>query len=184
MQQHRTHSRLARAAYIAAAIGLVAALGKPAAARNPEDVFRGHIITSKKSIPTTARSKGAYISKLRKLKTTRFWEDKAKKRWKVYYAAFFNHPLNDLEVTIKIYDISNGGQHLLTSFQQYVNRRGTRSLTSNVTLARADFGVNKKLLMVMENHGHALASTRFAILGEGPHYTGNVDFSADDTKGN
>lgn len=184
MQQHRTHSRLLRAAQIAAALGLVVALGRPAAARNPEDVFRGHIITSSKSIPTYARSKKAYIAKLRKLKTTRFWEDKAKKRWKVYYTAFFTHPLNDLQVKIKIYDVSSGGQHLMSSFEQYVDRRGTRSLTSDVTLDRSDFGVNKKLLMVMESHGHALASARFAILGQGPHYTGKVDFSADDTKGN
>lgn len=151
-----------------------------AEARNPERVFRGQIITSAKRIPTSAKSKNAYIAKLRKLKTKRFIEDKKKKRWKVYYTAFFRRPLNSLEVTVKIYDLSSGGKHMLTSFEQYMDRRGAKSITSHVVLEREKFGVNKHLLMTMESRGQILASTRFTIIGEAEKYSGQVDFTEDD----
>ncbi len=171
----------ARLAACAALLALCAAAGN-ARAKEPEDVFRGEIITSAKRIPTSSKSKSAYISTLRKLKTTRFAEDTAKKQWKVYFAAFFRVPLNDLEVTVKIYDISSGKQRLLTTFEQYLDKRGARSLTSQLTLERDTFGVNRNLMMTMENRGKVLAAGRFAIVGQGPKYTGKVDFTEEETK--
>ncbi|HTE56165.1 MAG TPA: hypothetical protein VK698_35175 [Kofleriaceae bacterium] len=176
-------SRPSRAGLAAAAtlLALCVAVGS-AGAKEPEDVFRGEIITSAKRIPTTSKSKSAYITTLRKLKTARFAEDAAKKQWKIYFAAFFRTPLNDLEVTIKIYDISSGKQRLLTVFEQYVDKRGTHSLTSQMTLEREQFGVNRSLMMVMENRGHVLAAGRFAIVGQGEKYTGKVDFTEEEAK--
>src|SRR5262245_54838603 len=111
-------SRFHRAAQAGAVLAVILGLGAARTVRagNPEDVFKGQIITSSKRIPTKASSKGAYISALKRQKTTRFYEDKAKKAWKVYYAAFFARPLDSLEVTIKIYDVSSGAKRLLTSF--------------------------------------------------------------------
>jgi hypothetical protein len=171
-----------RVAQAAAVLALVAGAVGTAVASNPEDTFAGQIITATKSIPTTAKSKSAYISTLKKMKTSRFWEDKETKEYKIYYTAFFRKPLNDLEVTVKLYDISGGGQHLVNSFEQYVDKRGTRSFTSYIKLEHDDFGVNKQLLMTMENHGTVLSMTKFAILGEGEHYTGQVNFSEDEAK--
>jgi hypothetical protein len=175
-------SRLSRAATCAAVVIAISAAASPALAKDPEDVFRGEIITSAKQIPTSSKSKSAYIATLRKLKTTKFLEDKAKKRWKVYFAAFFRAPLNDLEVTVKLYDVSTGRQRMLTSFEQYMDKRGARSITSQMTLEREQFGVNRNLMMVVENRGRVLAAGRFAIVGQGETYSGKVDFTEEETK--
>jgi len=173
-------SRFVRAAQAGAVLAVILALGLPAEARDPEDVFKGQIITSAKRIPTKASSKSAYISTLKRQKTSRFYENKSTKSWKVYYTAFFRRPLDSLEVTVKIYDLSGGGKHMLTAFEQYMDKRGARSITSNVTLNRDDFGVNKNLMMTVESNGSILSATRFAILGEGEHYTGQVNFSEEE----
>ena len=162
------------------ALALVLGLGGEARAANPEAVFRGQIITSAKKIPTVAKSKGAYISALRKQKATRFMENKSTKSWKVYYTAFFRSPLNSLEVTVKIWDVSSGSKHLMTTFEQYMDKRGAKSITSHVTLNRDDFGVNKNLMMTMESNGRVLAATRFAILGEAEKYSGQVNFTEEE----
>jgi hypothetical protein len=173
-------SRLVRAAQIGAVLAVSLALGSAAEARNPEDVFRGQIITSSKRIPTKASSKSAYISQLKRQKTGRFYENKSTKSWKVYYTAFFRKPLNSLEVTVKIYDISSGAKHMLASFEQYMDKRGARSITSHVVLERDSFGVNKNLMMVVEGNGSVLSSARFAIIGEAEKYSGQVNFSEEE----
>jgi hypothetical protein len=147
-------------------------------ARNPEDVFAQKIITSAKRLPTSASSKGEYIAKLRKMSTQNFQEDRERKRWKVFYAAFFQRPLDDLEVTVKLYDVT-GGQppKLVTSFEQYLERRGQRTFNADVVLERQFFGVNRQILMSIENRGRRLASTKFKILGQAERFTGKVDFS-------
>jgi hypothetical protein len=177
--QHSS-SRLVRAALSAATLALALGLGATAQARNPEDVFSGQIITATKPIPTQAKSKSAYVSTLKRMKTQRIWENKDKKTYKVYYAAFFRRPLNSLEVTVKIYDISSGGKHLMTSFEQYMDKRGARSLTSHVTLERETFGVNKNLMITMESNNAVLAAARFAILGEAEKFSGQVNFSEEE----
>ena len=173
-------SRFVRAAQAGAVLTVVLGLGLVAEARNPEDVFRGQIITSAKRIPTKASSKEAYISQLKRQKTGRFYENKSTKSWKVYYTAFFRKPLNSLEVTVKIYDLSGGGKHMITAFEQYMDKRGARSITSNVTLERDSFGVNKQLMMTVESNGSILSATKFAILGEGERYSGQVNFSEEE----
>jgi FlaG/FlaF family flagellin (archaellin) len=161
-------------------LALVIGLGSEASAANPEAVFRGQIITSTKKIPTVAKSKGAYISALRKQKATRFMENKTTKSWKVYYTAFFRRPLNSLEVTVKIWDLSGGTKHLMTTFEQYMDKRGAKSITSHVVLERDSFGVNKNLMMTMESNGAVLAATRFAILGDAEKFSGQVNFSEEE----
>jgi len=173
---------LARAGLICSVVLALAGSPAPALAKEPEDVFRGEIITSAKPIPSSSKSKSAYIATLRKLRTTKFLEDRAKKRWKVHYAAFFRTPLNDLEVTIKLYDLSNGARRLVISFEQFLDKRGVQSFTSHMTLEREHFGVNKNLMMVMENRGRILAAGRFAIVGQGEKYSGEVDFTEEETR--
>lgn len=168
---------------IAAAVFALALLVQGSSAqagRSPERVFSGQIITSKKRIPTSARSKAAYIKKLRKLKKKQFWEDKKKKQWKVYFAAFFKRPLNDLEVTVKFYDITTGQRHMIASFEQYLDGRGKRSMISKAILERKFFGVNKHIYMTIENRGRVLSSTKFKILGEAEKFSGKVDFTEDE----
>lgn len=167
---------------LVAFVVVAAQAGSASAGRSPEDVFRGQVLTAKKRFPTSDKSQSAYIAKLKKSKTDRFYEDKTNKSWKVHFAAFFRKPLNDLEVTVRLFDVTNGGKKLINSFEQYLDGRGARSFTSNITLERKYVGVNKKILIVLESRGAILSSGSFWILGEGEKYTGQVDFSEDEAK--
>ncbi len=148
-----------------------------AQAKKAAKAFRGQIITSVKRLPTSAKSERAYIQKIRKAKVTKFQENKEKKEWKIYFAAFFRRPLNDLEITVKLYDVTDGKRHLVNSFEQYTDGRGQTSLTSYIKLERKFFGVNRKILMVMESRKTVLAQTTFYILGKAKTFSGKVDFS-------
>jgi anaerobic ribonucleoside-triphosphate reductase len=174
--------RSVRALILGLAATFVVALGAPPAdaGRKPEDVFGGSIITSKKRFPTSAKSASQYISKLKKQRTNKFWEDKENQRWRIYFAAFFKKPLNDLEVTVKLYDITDGSQKLVASFEQYLDGRGQRSIISSIKLKRSEFGVNRHIMMVIENRGRRLALGKFKILGEAERYSGKVEFTEEE----
>jgi hypothetical protein len=173
-----------RRCWIAAVVVTVAFLAPPSAmaGRSPEDVFRGQVITSKKRIPTSDKSASAYISRIKAAKTTRFVEDKAKGEWKIYYAAFFRRPLNDLEVTVRLFDVTGGGKKLINSFEQYLDGRGASSVISSFVLERKFVGVNKQILVLIESRGTILSTGKFAVLGEGEKFDGKVDFSEDEAK--
>ncbi len=161
-------------------LGLLLGHQEAFAKRTPEKVFRGQILTSDKRFPTSAKSVSAYIQKLKKNKKTKFQENKKNKSWKVYVAAFFRKPLNDLEVTVKLYDITTGRRHLVTSFEQYTEGRGQTSLISHIKLEREYFGVNKKIMITMETRKTILAQGTFHILGEEKKHSGKVDFTEDE----
>lgn len=173
--------RSVRALILGLAATFVVALVSPAeAGRKPEDVFGGSILTSSKRFPTNAKSVSQYIGKLKKQRKDKFWEDKEKERWKIYFAAFFKKPLNDLEVTVKLYDVTDGSKRLVASFEQYLDTRGQRSIISSIKLKRDEFGVNRQIMMVIENRGKRLALGKFKILGKAKQYSGKVDFSEEE----
>jgi hypothetical protein len=147
--------------------------------RSPESVFRGTILMSNKAFPTKAKSVKKYIKTLKKMKKKRFVENKEKKEWKIYTAAFFAKPLNDLEVTVKLYDVTSGRAQFLSSYQQYLSQRGEKSLISYITLERDMVGVNKRIQMVLESKGRRLAIGNFEIIGETKKASGQVDFTKD-----
>lgn len=186
---HHRHFRLLRGGLVAlAAAGLLLCFAPDAQARRlPEDVFKGRVLTSSKRFPTRAKSVGAYIKKLRKNVKSKLWE-KGKDRkyedryWKVYFAAFFRRPLNDLEVTIKLYDVTQSRTgRLIVAFEQFLDRRGQRTVISSFKLQRSKFGVNKKIRLEVRTHrGKLLAKGRLQLLGEREKFTGKVDFTKDD----
>ncbi len=156
-------------------IGLAAQA--PQASADPLD---GKIIFSTKRFPTSAKSKSAYFSKLKKQSKATFSEDKSSQSWKIYFAAFAKKPLQDLEYTVKIYDVTGSTKALLVSFEQYGDSSGQKSLLSSFTLERQFVGVNKQLLMTIESKGRVIATGRFKILGEAEKFSGKVDFSEDE----
>ena len=164
------------------ALALVLGAGV-AAAQSPNQAFSGRIMMSSKRFPQQAKSPSAYTAAIRKQAQTNFVEAKDTHTWKIFFAGFLKTPLNDLEYVIKVYDVTGKSQQLLVSFDQFTNERGQQTIVSNMTLDKKQVGVNKELLMTMENKGKILASSRFKILGEGEHYTGKVDFSADEANG-
>jgi hypothetical protein len=170
-------------AVLLATLGLVVA-AKTAQAAKPEDVFGGHIQCSDKPFPLEAKSPAAYISAVKKQSKDRFMEDKEKGQWKIYYAAFFKKPLNDLEIKVTIYDVSDGSQRFVDSWEEWLNDRNQRVITGNMKLKRQEgkLDANSKLLMVMEDHGRIIASVQFYVLGEKKKFSGKVEFTDEDTK--
>ena len=150
---------------------------------NPNKVFAGRIMTSEKRYPTQAKSAAAYTAQIKKQSKSSFFEDKEKKGWVVHFIGFLKTPLNDVEYMVKIYEVGGRQQQLLTSFEQFTDERGQKTLTSKVLLERKSFGVNKELLITMENKGKVLASGRLKILGEGEKLTGKVNFSDEEAAG-
>jgi hypothetical protein len=153
------------------------------AQKGPEKVFGGKIMISDKKYPSYAKSVGSYVSQIKKQSKTKLWEDKTKQSWKIYFAAFFKRPLNDIEVVVKLYDVGGGGRQMLASFEQYLDQRGQYALLSNFTLERKHVGVNKHVMIVLEVQGRTVATGKFDLLGEEERYTGKVNFSDDETKG-
>jgi hypothetical protein len=140
-------------------------------------------MTSTKRFPMTSHSQGAFIANVRKLQQTTFMEDKASHTWTVYFLAFLKSPLNDVEYVIKFYDVSRGGQQLLGTMDEFNDTRGQTTIASKMTLDKNIVGVNRDLLVTLEDKGKVYASTRIRILGEGEHFSGKVNFSDDDAKG-
>jgi hypothetical protein len=176
-----------RATAVAVLVTLAALIGTtaPARAQPPEKVFGGQVLLSDKRYPMSAKSAAAYIAALRKQTKTNFQEDKDKKQWKIYFAAFFKSPLNDVEVQAKLYDITPGQPRvMMSSFDQYLDERGQRSLVSSMVLERKQFGVNKQLMVTIESGGKVIAAGKFKILGDVEKSSGKVDFSDEETKGN
>jgi hypothetical protein len=152
-------------------------------AEKPNATFAGRIMLSDKRFPQQARSLGAFNAQVKKMSKSNFAENKETKSWKIYFAGFLKSPLNDVEYVVKLYELTGRGQQLLVTFEQFTDSRGQAALMSYMTLERKTVGVNKELLLTMENKGKVLASTRFKILGEGERYTGKVDFSEDEANG-
>jgi hypothetical protein len=152
---------------------------RPAEA-DPNKAFNGQIMLSKKRFPLSAKSKAAYTAAIRKQSAKAFHEDKEKQQWKIYFAAFLKQPLNDVEYVVKFYEVGRGGQHLIGASEAFNDTRGQREIISNIVLDRKSFGVNKELLMTIENRGKVYASGRFKILGQGERFTGKVDFSEEE----
>jgi hypothetical protein len=168
---------------ILACVALVAtASSSPALAGggSPEKVFAGQIMMSEKPYPSSAKSASAYVAAIRKQSRTSFAEDKEKGQWKIHFAAFLKAPLPDLEISVKLFEVSGKSQTLITSFEQYTDERGQRTIISKLVLDKKQVGVNKQLVLVMDYKGKVLATGRFKIVGEGEKSTGKVDFNEED----
>lgn len=150
---------------------------------DPNVVFKGKIMTSSKRYPLSARSKAAYVTAIKKQSAVSFKEDKEKQQWKIYFAAFLSRPLNDVEYVIKFYDITGGTQQLLGAAENFNDERGQKTIVSNIVLDKKAFGVNKHIMMTIENRGTVYATGKFKILGEGEKFTGKVNFSDEEAAG-
>lgn len=173
---------------MSAALAVLMMTAGTAAADEPQKVnraFAGKIMLSDKRFPGQAKSLNDFNAKVRKQSKTSFNEDKEKKGWRIYFAAFLKAPLNDVEYLVKIYDVTNKTHQLMASFEQFTDGgRGQTTLLSNMTLERKHMGVNKQLQIVVESKGRVLAQQRFKILGQAEKFSGKVDFSEDEaTKG-
>src|SRR3970282_1966105 len=133
-----------------------------------EKTLGGKLFTSTKGFPYGGGTAGQYISKVRAQNVKKFWEDKATKTWKIYFAAYFRHPLDSLEVQIRLYDVTPGqaGRQIASFAQDLDPPPCTTSFISDIKLEREAFGVNKRIMMAIDsNNGKRLGSGSFEVLG-------------------
>ena len=172
---------------IGSVVLVVLALAGAALAAKPEDVFKGKIIITKGRLPMRFSSPGAFVAALQKNKIDKIWptEEKGPDQgtWNVEYIAFFAQPLNDNEINIKFYDITNGDHKFVASDPQYTRERGSRIFGASIALAKPEFDVRKHYMMNVETRGHVIATTQFWLLGKGANYSGKVEFSDSEAKG-
>jgi hypothetical protein len=152
----------------------------------PEDIFKGKIIITKGRLPMKFASQSAFVSALQSKKTDKILPTEEKGAdhgiWDIEYIGFFAQPLNDSEIQIKFYDISDGGKRFVAGDPQYTRERGARVFGSSIQLAKPEFDVRKHYMMTMESRGHVIASTTFWLLGKGASYSGKVEFSDAEAK--
>ena len=152
----------------------------------PEDIFKGRIIITKKRLPMRFSSSGAFVQAIQAGKTDRIWptseEDGADKgTWNLEYIAFFAQPLNDSEIEVKFFDITNGKKYVAGD-PQYTREKGSRIFGSSIQLSKPEFDVRKHYMMTVESRGRIIATTAFWLLGKGANYSGKVEFSDDDAR--
>jgi hypothetical protein len=167
---------------IVAALFVLSLLAGTALARSvPEDLLKGRIIISDKRLPTSWHSVSSYVSQLKAMNKGTLWYDKKTGKLTLQYAAFFARPVNDVQVMLVLYDITHGAHQQKLSTEQFMNK-GDRVLFNSVVFDKEDVEGNRKYLMALEARGHVIATGTFILRAEGPHYSGKVTFSDEDTK--
>jgi hypothetical protein len=162
-------------------VALVLALPAFAKGPAPEDFLKGRIIISDKALPTHWNSVGSYVAQLKGLNKGTLWYDKKTGKLTVQYAAFFAKPVDDVQVNLVLYDVTNGAHQQKVSTENFM-QRGDRVLFNSVVFDKEDIEGNKKYLMTIEDRRRIIASGTFILREEGPHYSGKVTFSEEDTK--
>ena len=158
---------------------------RPAAAARPEDVFKGKIIITKNRLPMKFSSQGAFVSALQKGRIDKIWPSEEKGdtgKWNLEYIAFFAQPLDDSEIQVKFYDITQGEKKFVAGDPQMTRERGSRIFGASIELAKPEFDVRKHYMMTIESRGRTLATTTFWLLGKGESHSGKVEFSDAEAK--
>jgi hypothetical protein len=163
---------------------LLSACLSPAFAKKeslPEDALKGKIIISDKPLPTKWSSASSYVAQLKGLNKSTLWYEKKSGKVTIQYAAFFAQPVADIQVNLVLYDVTGGGRVQKVSTENFM-QRGDRVLFNSVVFDKEEIEGNKKYLMAIEDRRRTIASATFTLREEGPHYSGTVSFSDDETK--
>lgn len=149
--------------------------------RLPEDLLKGQMIITDQRLPTHWDSVASYVKQLKKMNKTTLWYDEKSGQLTVQYAAFFAQPVNDVQVDLVIYDVTGHERSRKASTEQFMSR-GERALFNSVLFDKRDFDINRKYRLVIESRRKPIAWGEFTLRGEGPHYSGKVNFSDDEAK--
>jgi hypothetical protein len=158
-------------------------LGGLASAKGPvpEDYLKGKVIISDRSFPMSWTSVSSYVSTLKNMNKGTLWYDKKTGKLTLQYAAFFSQPVNDVQVMLNLIDITGGAHTQKVQTEQFMEK-GKRVLFNSVVFDKEDIEGNKKYMLTITDRGRIIASGTFILREEGPHYSGKVTFTDDDTK--
>lgn len=149
----------------------------------PEDYLKGRIIISDRSFPMSWTSVSSYVSTIKNMNKGTLWYDKKTGKVTLQYAAFFSQPVNDVQVMLNLIDITGGAHTQKVQTEQFM-QQGKRVLFNSVVFDKEDIEGNKKYMLTITDRGRMIASGTFILREEGPHYSGKVTFTDDDTKAN
>ncbi len=154
------------------------------AAQMPEDLLKGKLIVSTESLPTKWTSAGQFAARLKSLHKSSVTYDKKTGKVEIYYAGFFAAPVPDVQVNFVIYDITDkaAGKAKKGSWEAFLGHRGDRVIFNRVELDKDDLEMNKKYLLAIEFRGKIIAQSELTVRGEGPKYSGKVEFTEEDAK--
>jgi hypothetical protein len=147
----------------------------------PEDYLKGKVIVSDRSFPMSWNSVSSYVSTIKNMNKGTLWYDKKTGKLTVQYAAFFAQPVNDVQVMLNLIDITGGAHTQKVQTEQFMEK-GRRVLFNSVVFDKEDIEGNKKYMVTITDRGRVIASGTFILREEGPHYSGKVTFTDDDTK--
>jgi hypothetical protein len=147
----------------------------------PEDYLKGRVIVSDHSFPMSWSSVSSYVATIKNMNKGSLWYDKKTGKLTVQYAAFFAQPVNDVQVMLNLIDITNGAHTQKVQTEQFMEK-GKRVLFNSVVFDKEDIEGNKKYMLTITDRGRMIASGTFILREEGPHYSGKVTFTDDDTK--
>jgi hypothetical protein len=104
------------------------------------------------------------------------------RKWLANLVVAFNAPVNDLEYHILFYDIEDGPRRFIVDMNIFVNDRNQRTFVQPIRLPRPTFRPNRRTELVVTVSRQEVGSARFAIAGEEPRRTGQVNFSDDEAR--
>ena len=165
------------AALAAAAALAVTALAPPQAegkgrGRRAEDVLKKRIIVSTKPFPAKFKSDAAMVGYMNRVHKRSLVAVDGK--WKFYYMSFFANPLEDIQVKVNFYDLTDGKRFLLSA-DQYAMERGQRILSADFELSREEIPSNHQVLRAVVHRGKILATTTIFMVDH-RKFDGKVDF--------
>jgi hypothetical protein len=156
---------------------LVTGAGAALAAK-AADVLKGRIIISEKPFPLRFASDAAMVAHMKKVHKGELVCTKDGV-WEFHYMAFFAKPLDDIQVTVNLYDLTAGGEFILGA-DQYTSARGERILASYFKFTRDEIPSNHKVSILIVHKGVRLASTEVKMRDD-RKFKGKVDFGDDET---
>jgi hypothetical protein len=165
------------------ALGLFLVAPSSVEARKVEDIFRGKIFLLSKRPPARFANQSAWVGYLRRNNLQHVWPDKNnKKEWRFEFMAFFTKALNDIEVTVKFYDITEAKRFVAADSWDMPDK-GQRILASNMMVNQPRFAVNRKYQMqILNAKSELLATTIFWLRGQKEVYSGRVNFTDEDAR--
>jgi hypothetical protein len=92
-----------------------------------------------------------------------------KGNWEFQTMAFFDQPLNDFEVELIFYDITEGSsvdmRRYVNSYTMYTRDHSAQTLAGKTKLIRPDFHANRTYMIVAKSRGFELARGEFSTVG-------------------
>ena len=173
-------SRIGLAAGVAMMVvvaGSLVTLVGVAGAAKAADLLKGRIIISEKPFPSRFASDAAMVAHMKKVHKGELVCTK-EGVWEFHYMAFFAKPLDDIQVTVNLFDMTAGGEFILGA-DQYTSSRGERILASYFKFTREEIPSNHKINILIVHKGVRLASTEVKMRDD-RKFKGKVDFGDDE----